>query len=344
MVETINKELTKADSRMIQGLSVMAMLILHLFDRLDYEGLYTPLFYLNGIPLSYYFGQLSDFCVMGFAFCSGYAHMKLFHVEGAFYRNRLKSMARLMLRFWIILLLVSLVGFITGEENIPDSLKRFLGNAFLYDITYCGAWWYLYAYFAIVLISPAVLRFIRRFPSIVVLCVGGLLYCGAYYLRFRCSFSDLFFSKLGPIGMTLFEYSLGCLFYKEKLFSSLFILWGRMRTAFRAALACLSVLILLVTRTQLAPSLFFAPASGLILISLFHFWNKPEPIRRLFTFLGKHSTNIWLTHMFFYLYVYVDLVYAAKYPPLILALMLCITCALSCLLRPIQNAAVRWIS
>lgn len=44
-------ELTKRDTKMIQGLSVLAMLCLHLFDR-DYTGLFTPL------------GDLRKFCVI----------------------------------------------------------------------------------------------------------------------------------------------------------------------------------------------------------------------------------------------------------------------------------------
>ena len=54
-------ELTKKDTKMMQGFSVLAMVFLHLFDRWDYEGLFTPLVFLHGIPLSFYFGQLSDF-------------------------------------------------------------------------------------------------------------------------------------------------------------------------------------------------------------------------------------------------------------------------------------------
>lgn len=70
--------MTKQESKMLQGLSVLAMVCLHLFCTLSYSDLYTPLIYIKGIPLAFYFAQLSDFCVMGFAFRSGYAHMTLF--------------------------------------------------------------------------------------------------------------------------------------------------------------------------------------------------------------------------------------------------------------------------
>lgn len=40
-------ELSKNDSKMLQGLSVLAMVCLHLFDR-DYTGLFTPLLFGGG--------------------------------------------------------------------------------------------------------------------------------------------------------------------------------------------------------------------------------------------------------------------------------------------------------
>ena len=71
-------ELTKKDTKMLQGLSVLAMVWLHLFDTNNYQGLFQPLLFIGDLPVSFFLGQLSDFCVFGFAFCSGYAHMLLF--------------------------------------------------------------------------------------------------------------------------------------------------------------------------------------------------------------------------------------------------------------------------
>lgn len=48
-------ELTKRDTKMIQGLSVLAMLCLHLFDR-DYTGLFTPLVFVRGGAFELLFG------------------------------------------------------------------------------------------------------------------------------------------------------------------------------------------------------------------------------------------------------------------------------------------------
>ena len=47
---------------------------------------------------------------------------------------------------------------------------------------------------------------------------------------------------------------------------------------------------------------------------LFPIMEKTTWLQRGFLFLGKHSTNIWLIHMFFYLVLFRGLVLKLKYP------------------------------
>ena len=82
LTDKTDSGLTRYDTKMLQGLSVLAMVVLHLFDSVDFQGLYTPLLYLAGKPVIFYFAQLSDFCVMGFAFCSGYGLYKKYMCVG----------------------------------------------------------------------------------------------------------------------------------------------------------------------------------------------------------------------------------------------------------------------
>ena len=123
-------ELSKNDSKMLQGLSVLAMICLHLFDR-DYTGLFSPIIYIGGEPLSFYFAQLSDFCVFGFAFLSGYAHM-LQHDASGYYKRRLKGLLSLMCSYWLILILFTVVSMLAGQtERMPGSVGKFVLNALL---------------------------------------------------------------------------------------------------------------------------------------------------------------------------------------------------------------------
>lgn len=336
-------ELTKENSKMLQGLSVLAMVWLHLFDR-DYHGLFAPLLFIRGVPLSFYIGQLSDFCVFGFAFLSGYAHMKQFGREG-YYRRRGKGLLSVFCTYWLALIVFSLVGIVIGQgEYMPGSAGKFVLNALTIESSYNGAWWYMFTYAVLVLISPLILKCVEKWNSLILLGLGFGVYCAAYYARFRMTGGWLLM-KFGPFGMTLFEYLLGALALKYQIFTRIFRAWERIPKFGRGVLTVALLLGLLYGRTKLVPSLFAAPVSGFVVMALFHFWKKPKSVQKMFLFVGKHSANIWLTHMFFYLTLFKNLVYLAKYPVLIMAFMLAITIPLSMLLqwinRPIQNRVAR---
>ena len=218
-------ELTRDDSKMLQGLAVMAMVILHLFDRRDYQGLFQPLIFIKDIPLSFYIAQLSDFCVFCFAFCSGYAHMKLFD-QPDYYKKRLKGLLRLLIQYWMVILVFSIVSVLIGQGSfMPKDLKTMAGNLFMYKISYNGAWWYMWAYTLIVLISPVILRFCKKYHPILVLTAGFAIYCSAYYVRFNMTSPGYLLGMYGPFGMTLFEYIVGCVCYRIKFFTFIYKSW-----------------------------------------------------------------------------------------------------------------------
>lgn len=334
-------ELSKKDTKMMQGLSVLAMLCLHLFDR-DFHGLFRPLIFVAGTPLSFYFGQISDFCVMGFAFCSGYSHMAMYR-KPHYYQGRCISLLILLVKYWVVLCIFSAVSICVGNAaQMPGSVLVFVRNVFLLDNSYNGAWWYLGTYAVLVLISPLVLSAVKRLP-VATLGLSFLLYCASYYLRFRITFSSYILSQMGPFGMTLFEYVLGAVFFRQR-YQTLIGNWGgwsRLPDWTRSLLSAAVFILILYGHTRWVPSLFIAPATGLVILLLFHDWEKPNPVEAFFIFIGQHSTNIWLTHMFFYLTLFEGLVYKAVYPPLIYLLMLGITVTVSMMLTIIQSACLK---
>ena len=60
-------------------------------------------------------------------------------------------------------------------------------------------------------------------------------------------------------------------------------------------------------------TLFVAAFTGIIFIVVFNLIDKPMWLDNLLSYLSKHSTNMWLVHMFFYMIFFKDLVYAPKY-------------------------------
>ena len=332
IILTDRQELTRSDTKMIQGLSVLAMVILHLFDQLDYSNLYHPLLYFKGYPVIFYFAQLSDFCVMGFAFCSGYGLFKQYNESehSTYIKKRLKSLWHLLINYWIILILFTGISIIVGNgSNMPGNIKEFIGNFIPVNTTYNGAWWYLFIYILLVLLSPVLFKICNKAPSIIVLGGSFVIYVSAYYVRFKMGDSNWIVGKYGVFGMTLFEFIIGSICYKEKWISKAKCLKEKVAKNIARIIAIALILLMLLGHTLLVQSLFVAPVTGLLIIFIFSLWEKPWWIKNTFLLIGKHSTNIWLIHMFFYMYIFKNLVFIAKYPLLILLLMMFITISCS---------------
>ena len=187
--------------------------------------------------MSFYLGQLSDFCVFGFAFCSGYAHMTQYE-HPDYYKQRLKGLLRILCSYWLILILFSLICIIIGQGSfMPGSFSKFILNAMTLENSYNGAWWYMFAYVVLVLLSPMLLKVVKKMHPLVVLSIGFAVYCAAYYLRFRITTDNWLLIKAGPLGMTLFEYLIGAVCCRTQLFTKLYRYWGKIRQPWRWLIA-----------------------------------------------------------------------------------------------------------
>jgi hypothetical protein len=123
-----------------------------------------------------------------------------------YYKRRLKGLARLLIKYWIIIVVFSIISIIIGSSAfMPGNLVTLLGNVFLFDISYNGAWWYMWAYALIVLISPVILKFVKKAHPVVVLVIGFVVYCAAYYVRFDvdCQYGYSY-ARISPTGCNSF--------------------------------------------------------------------------------------------------------------------------------------------
>lgn len=308
-------ELSKKDTKMMQSLSVVAMLCLHLFDRWNYSELYQPLIYIFDLPLSFYLGHFGDFCVMGFAFCSGYAHMVQYRNAAdkkALYRHRLIGLLKLYINYWIILLLFTPLSLLMGNaERMPGSAWDVVLNFTGLNTSYNGACWYLLTYAIIVIISPLLLKITQKRFLIVNAIAFLAVYLAAFYIRFQLPHNSWALDQFGKLGMTLFEYMMGVYCVKLGVFDKI------QKAVRRLPIIALNVLLLLVVfaavyaRAKIIPSVVFAPISGFLFLTAFWLWNKPRFVEKSLLFVGKHSTNIWLVHMFFYASIFDKLVFVA---------------------------------
>ena len=91
-------------------------------------------------------------------------------------------------------------------------------------------------------------------------------------------------------------------------------------------------------------SLIVAPITAIAVLLSVSLMKYPKGINAILEFLGMHSTNIWLVHMFFYLPVFGGLVFKAKYPVVIISLMFVMCIIVSHIIRYIYDWGLRIMS
>lgn len=311
-------ELTKRDNQMAQGVAILAMLMLHLFCRKENLP-YEPLLWIGDVPLVYYLGLFGDLCVPTYCFCSGYAQSVLSEKEQEFYaKKRFSRLLKFLLNFWVVLILCAMVGlFFDKSGSIPGSLTVFLGNALLYGLSYNGAWWFVLTYVWLVLLFPVFIWMTEKLSPLLLFLISGAVYFAAYVFRFAImlEFDSVVVSWLWQqvilLGTSQFSFVLGLLCYRHRIISKIRILWPKGNCG---VVFCVVLPVAMFALHCVEESLIIAPITGLTTVLCFHLFPKPEWMCKLFAWVGRHSTNIWLVHMFFYLNLFVGFAYMGKYP------------------------------
>lgn len=331
----------KQDAVMTRGFAILCMVILHLFCRTGGDVFGTPLLWLDQeTPFVYWFGFYAEICVSVYAICMGYAQYLLYENGKWSWRSTGNRILKLMVNYWVLLVLFSVVGlFCPWQQAIPGSLSRFLKSIVLLH-SYNGAWWYLNTYLIFLMIPPAV----RFFPVKKMSARAGLVLCLALevgcYLLGRLGFWQRIPNEVPVISFVGKEVRnlvgvlpaawAGAFLCKGQVLDKTFV-WLQTtvpnRNVRKALLAGIWI-VLFVSMNLLHKAvltLFFA----LVSFPLFNLWEKGAGIRKIWLFLGKHSTNIWLTHMFFYAAPFTGLAQKAQYPLLMLGFLLLLCIAVS---------------
>lgn len=323
-------ELTKQDTKKAKGIAIIGMIMLHLFCRLEYLP-YTPLIWIGDVPLVYYFGLFGDICVPIYCFCSGYAHYLLWERDNRdYYKHIPAKLFSFLQNYWVVLIVFVLLGLLVGDKTLPGSLTDFCGNFFIYRLSYNGAWWFVLTYVLLLFLSPLSAVLTKKLNPLLRMTISFAIYCAAYLLRYEVQvdlhneFLNKLLSEAVLLGTSQLGYVSGTVCRKYRLFGKL-----RDYTVERRKLKTL-VAVLLPTAAFfghcVVQSVFVAPfTAAAVLISLF-VSEQPKALQKTLLFFGNHSTNFWLSHMFFYMVLFDGLVFTLEYPLPILAfeLVLCL--------------------
>ena len=350
---------TKTDAVETRGLAILTMVCLHLFCRKGGDVFGTPLLWTSpGVPLVYWLGFICGICVPLYSICAGYAQELLFErkktVGLSGYFSNLKRCGKLLLNLWIILILFTFLSLFAGtRSDMPTDLTGFVKAAFLIKYSN-GAWWFLRTYILIMLVPPAVLLFpVRKINTAVgiILCfclsvsdylVGRLNLIPSEGGSFAVQLASLLIRLLCLLRVLPYFW-LGAFVCKADLFPACDNLLKRFSTGKRVLVLGIS------SALFIAGSCILEKAVILDFLALwtflaFNLMPKKESVQKIFCFLGKHSTNIWLVHMFFYCRLFNGLVQKAQYPPFIFLFLLLLCLVSSYVIMFIQGFVEKWLS
>jgi hypothetical protein len=263
-----------------------------------------------------------------------------------------KSIPQKLLRFlwnyWVVVMVFSVVGMLSGNgATIPGSIEQFAGNFFLYRLSYNGAWWFVVTYLFLSLLSPLFIGVVKRTHPLLLIGISGGLYFASYLFRFNFVLSipntvaNWIWNQLILLGTSQFGYVFGMTCRKERWISRLRVEISNTPPLKRCVLKLMTILLVLAAFIGhcVVQSLLVAPVTAATVLLCLFFVKLPEWMESGLLFMGKHSTNIWLVHMFFYFTLFDGLVFAAKYPLFIFILMMTICVSVSCVINGLMKAA-----
>lgn len=305
-------ELQRKDTQMLQGLAVLFMVFLHMFCNHNENGMYMPLFNIMEVPVSFYLAQLCDCCVMIFAFCSGYGHSVS---SSSTLDSRIRKLTKLYINYWIVIAIFISLGVVLGKLSSEISVIKLLlsiPGLYLFNKSH----WYLSTYAILVLLSGAIISKTQKSPKVVLL--GSFIcYLLGIYLRFYVNAGsdivNMYLFMIGAFLMTLFEYVLGVLFGIKKWLSNIYEVFAQVNKYVLWPLLLLTIMAITIVHGKFFGNIIISAFSGLIIIIVFSYWRKGKLWEQFFVSIGKHSTNIWLVHMYFTSYYFSEFVFKTKY-------------------------------
>ncbi|CUO90067.1 MULTISPECIES: acyltransferase family protein [Clostridium] len=342
-------ELTKNQIKITKGVAILFMLLLHLFCTKNYEGLYIPILFIGEVPLMYYLALFGDCCVAIYCFCSGYGlFISYKNNKEKYLKNNLIRIFKLYINYWIILLIfVVILGPLMGMGNsYPGSLKKFLLSFLAIEPAYNGAWWFLTTYIILVLISQFINKLVNKYNNITIVLLSLVFYFVAYIQRIRGIITlnneilDWGISQIALLGTSQFPFIVGAIFAKHKIYSKLFNMVNRVRYK---NILCIFIIGLMLVAHGIVQSLFVAVFTGIVFICVFNLMDKPKWINSTLNYLGNHSTNMWLIHMFFYSIYFRQLIWSVKYSLFIYSLLVVLCVVSSYIINLIYNPIIRAI-
>ncbi|EHK2338410.1 acyltransferase [Clostridium perfringens] len=155
--------ISKSKSNAIKVVAILFMVIYHTFA---FKGRISNVSYIsiykltNTVTIEYFLSRFGGVCVQIFLFLSGYGLYQKYN-RTVTYSDIIKKVKRLLINYWVILLMFFPIGVILGKYTL--NIKQFIMNFLTLSSSYNREWWFLKVYIILILMYPIILKIINKF-------------------------------------------------------------------------------------------------------------------------------------------------------------------------------------
>lgn len=318
--------ITKERSFHIKAFAILLMLIHHLFtfsNRLP-EGGYISLFSLQGLTIEQFLGGFGKVCVCIFLFLSGYGLYISYYQKEITVNSIVQLIFKFYLQFWGVFIIFIPLGILL--DKITFNLRDILLNALGIVSTLNGEWWFIYLYVLLVLLFPVLLKIVKHVN-------GGLIISASLVLVSVSNSINGYYLKQFLIYQVYFV--MGLLVCRYSIFDRLNLLLKKVKGIKWinfGVLLCSPIIYIILLKLPIIYHFTFVIVTFILVYCIAQLpldsgllnW-----IRKISIWIGKNSTNIWLTHSFFCYYYFKKFIYSPRYSILIVMWLLFISLIVS---------------
>ncbi len=319
-------EISINKSNYLKGIAIILMLVHHLFaypSRISPD--ITVYHMVNSVNIEMFVGLFGKICVSMFLFLSGYGFSLKTEVTFKYIWGKLKN---LYISYWIVLFIFVPIGilYFPGERySLSPSL--FFENLIGIKSTYNSEWWFFKLYVLYVLSLPLLSR-LNIYPLLGLLFLAALCGKGLQYVSWAPEVVIEYCTWLLPFGF-------GMVFGRSQKMppdSWMVKLITTLSRTHPLILLMVTVAVFIVAHN---PGLLLV--TPLFIIAMMKTADGlGSTVNRVVGELGKHSMYMWLTHSFYCYYFTQELIFAPRYTPLILLLLIVVSYLTSLVLSRIE--------
>lgn len=206
---------------MMKGVAILLMLFLHLFNNLGFVDICHNLIFINGEPLVYILSRASN-PVAFFLILGGYG---LYKVNEHGDKHRWSRMLKLLLHYWLIMLVFVIIGHFMHPDIYPGSFNSIISNITAFHTTYNGEMWFLFPYIILSLLAQWIFKLMKPFKAWQIILVTLIIHLGTSFVISsygnKYLFSNYWLYNPLLVFHLLFSFCLGALAVRERYFERL---------------------------------------------------------------------------------------------------------------------------